>query len=82
MPWIDGEQANACAKGCVACDARAAREGCPGSTVSRQTPAQKENDMKPDTASEASNDLRNPLWILAYGMAAFFATVAAVMALS
>jgi hypothetical protein len=41
-----------------------------------------ENDMKPDTASETSNDLRNPLWILAYGMAAFFATVAAVMALS
>jgi hypothetical protein len=38
--------------------------------------------MKPDTTSETSNDLRNPLWILAYGMACFFAMVAAVMALS
>lgn len=29
-----------------------------------------------------SNDLRNPLWIIAIGMAWFFGTVAAVMALS
>ena len=35
LPWIDGEQANACARGCNACVARVAREGHSGSTVSR-----------------------------------------------
>jgi hypothetical protein len=30
----------------------------------------------------ASNDLRNPLWIIAIGMAWFFGSVAAVIALS
>src|SRR3954471_19726118 len=39
---IDGEQANACAKGWAACGTRPTRKGWPGSTVSRQTPAQKE----------------------------------------
>jgi hypothetical protein len=38
----DGERANARAKGCNACVARAARERCPGPTVSGRTPAQKE----------------------------------------
>ena len=42
MPRIDGEQANACAEGCDACVARAARERCPGSTASGRMPAQKE----------------------------------------
>jgi len=39
------EQANACAEGCDACVARATRERCPGSTVSRRMPAQKETEM-------------------------------------
>src|ERR1700730_7033714 len=65
---------NAKVTGCAACGARIDGE--------QATPAQKENDMKPDSASEDSNDLRNPLWILAYGMACFFGVVAAVMALS
>jgi hypothetical protein len=43
-------------------------------------PTLQESDMKPD--ADDSNDLRNPLWILAYGMACFFGIVAAVMALS
>src|SRR3979411_696606 len=46
MPWIDGEQANARAEGCAACGARAIREECPGSTVSRRMPAQKETRMR------------------------------------
>src|SRR6267154_987390 len=45
LHWIEGEQANACAEGCNACVARAARERCPGSRVSRRTPAQKEKTM-------------------------------------
>jgi hypothetical protein len=44
-PRIDGEQANACAEGCNACVARVTREGHPGSTASRRTPAQKERLM-------------------------------------
>jgi hypothetical protein len=35
-----------------------------------------------DSTSTADNDLRNPLWIIAIGMAFFFGTTAAVMALS
>ena len=56
--------------------------GMPWIDGEQAMPAQKENDMKPEAASETSNDLRNPLWILAFGMACFFAMVAAVMALS
>jgi hypothetical protein len=35
-----------------------------------------------ETTTTVPNDLRNPLWIIAIGMAWFFAIVAAVMALS
>jgi hypothetical protein len=35
-----------------------------------------------ESASTVNNDLRNPLWIIAMGMACFFGIVAAVMALS
>jgi hypothetical protein len=35
-----------------------------------------------DSIPTVPNDLRNPLWIIAIGMAWFFGTVAAVMALS
>src|SRR4030081_2836030 len=58
-PRIDGEQANACAKGCNACVARAAREGRPGSTVSRRMPAQKETGMpEKQTVERARRDKR------------------------
>src|SRR6202011_626980 len=53
-PRIDGEQAEACAKGCNACVARVAREGHPGSTVSRRGAAQKETSpMQAATTSIA-----------------------------
>jgi hypothetical protein len=35
-----------------------------------------------DSAPTVSNDLRNPLWIIAIGMAWFFGIMAAVMAFS
>ena len=35
-----------------------------------------------DSAPAVSNDLRNPLWIIAIGMAWFFGIAAAVMALT
>jgi hypothetical protein len=35
-----------------------------------------------DSAPTVPNDLRNPLWIIAIGMAFFFGITAAVMALS
>lgn len=35
-----------------------------------------------DSAPKVSNDLRNPLWIIAFGMAWFFGITAAVIALS
>jgi hypothetical protein len=35
-----------------------------------------------DSAPTVSNDLRNPLWIIAMGMAWFFGITAAVIALS
>ena len=35
-----------------------------------------------DSAPTVSNDLRNPLWIIAIGMAWFFGITAAVIALS
>jgi len=41
-PWTDDEQANACAGGDGACGVRVTRQGHPGPTMSRQTPAQEE----------------------------------------
>jgi hypothetical protein len=35
-----------------------------------------------DSIPTAQNDLRNPLWIIAFGMAWFFGITAAVMAFS
>jgi hypothetical protein len=35
-----------------------------------------------DAPAAAPNDLRNPLWIIAFGMAFFFGTAAAVMAVA
>jgi hypothetical protein len=35
-----------------------------------------------DSISSVENDLRNPLWIIAFGMAWFFGITAAVMAFS
>jgi hypothetical protein len=46
-------------------------------TLSADHPPSNSNDTTP-----VVNDLRNPLWILAIGMACFFGTVVAVMALS
>src|ERR1700736_1917583 len=54
----DGEQANACARGCNACVARVTREGHPGSTVSGRMPAQEEKAQMSDNSKLATADTR------------------------
>jgi hypothetical protein len=57
----------------------------PMSTTSRATTVVAVRDVGAaanDDAAAAPSDLRNPLWVIAVGMAFFFGAAAAVMALT
>ena len=74
--------------GCSPCSSRHRRRLClPGriqkSATMNSLPVVHPPSNSPDSVtSPVVNDLRNPLWIIAIGMACFFGTAVAVMALS
>src|ERR1700716_2821385 len=70
-PRIDGEQANACAKGCDACVARAAREGTPRIDGEQANACAKGDDMNVGNVSAA------PRWAVPWSVFVL-AVVAAV----
>jgi hypothetical protein len=81
-PWIDGEQATPAQKESEMIPSNVKPEpplAAPVVSVTIPGAAPAAND---ESIPTVANDLRNPLWIIAIGMAWFFAIVAAVIAAS